>query len=131
MNSHYMTAKELFENALERAKKDPAFAQALAQSRLDYQLFCSGVSDMKLQCCEFDVIGYPNFGDSEGIYGDIFIVGQWETSKASELIPRKIRVYSLKTLYEDRDVFMAMGTLVNLICYHAQFYVLENLNRFD
>ena len=131
MSSHYMTVKELFDNALELARKDPTFAEAETKCQLDYHLICSGVTYDPLKRCEFDVIGYPNFGNSEGIYGDIFLYGQWVENQHDDPFRSRMRVYSLKTLREDKEGFMAMSTLVNLLCFYARSYVNENLNRFD
>ena len=43
----------------------------------------------------------------------------------------RARVYVLKTLKQDKESYLAVGMLVNLICYYANEFVATHLDRFD
>ena len=84
----------------------------------------------KLYRCEFDVVGEVTYGSSEGIYGDIFLYGNWSKER-DDPFKSRARVYVLKTLKQDKESYLAVGMLVNLICYYANEFVATHLDRFD
>ena len=97
---------------------------------LDYDLLCSTCKYDKLYRCEFDVVGEVTYGSSEGIYGDIFLYGNWSKER-DDPFKSRARVYVLKTLKQDKESYLAVGMLVNLICYYANEFVATHLDRFD
>lgn len=127
----YFTAREVLESAVKLARTDPRFEAAETDCPLDYDMVCSSVGDDKLQYCDFDVIGYIAYGTSEGIYGDLFLYGSWNEQTAQERSHSKLRVYVLKTLDCGKEAYLAMGTMVNLICFYANEFVRTHLDRFD
>ena len=70
------------------------------------------------------------YGSSEGIYGDIFLYGNWSKER-DDPFKSRARVYVLKTLKQDKESYLAVGMLVNLICYYANEFVATHLDRFD
>lgn len=131
MEKNYMTVSELFTQAAKLAKSDPAFVKAEENCPLDYDQICSGLQSDQLRICQFDVIGYADFGGSEGIYGDVFLYGEWMPQQLEAPKHSKMRVYVLKTLHEDKEAFLAMSVMAHLICYYARRIVNQNLERFD
>ena len=73
----YFSVKDMFEQAVTRAKTDPRYEEYSKICELDYDLLCSTCKYDKLYRCEFDVVGEVTYGSSEGIYGDIFLYGNW------------------------------------------------------
>ncbi len=127
----YFTVKDVLENAVALAKTDPRFAEYEKACKLDYQLLCSTCKYDRLYRCEFDVVGQVAYGNSEGIYGDIFLYGCWTQEQREAPFYSRIRVYVLKTLETDKESYLAVGMLVNLICYYANEFVRTHLDRFD
>lgn len=64
------------------------------------------------------------------IYGDIFLYGNWSKER-DDPFKSRARVYVLKTLKQDKESYLAVGMLVNLICYYANEFVATHLDRFD
>ena len=52
----------------------------------------------------------------------VFVIGMFKS---------RARVYVLKTLKQDKESYLAVGMLVNLICYYANEFVATHLDRFD
>lgn len=107
-----------------------AFASSVRSSNSRYDLLCSTCKYDKLYRCEFDVVGEVTYGSSEGIYGDIFLYGNWSKER-DDPFKSRARVYVLKTLKQDKESYLAVGMLVNLICYYANEFVATHLDRFD
>ena len=111
----YFSVKDMFEQAVTRAKTDPRYEEYSKICELDYDLLCSTCKYDKLYRCEFDVVGEVTYGSSEGIYGDIFLYGNWSKER-DDPFKSRARVYVLKTLKQDKESYLAVGMLVNLIC---------------
>jgi hypothetical protein len=126
----YFSVKDVFEQAVTRAKTDPRYEEYSKICELDYDLLCSTCKYDKLYRCEFDVVGEVTYGSSEGIYGDIFLYGNWSKER-DDPFKSRARVYVLKTLKQDKESYLAVGMLVNLICYYANEFVATHLDRFD
>lgn len=126
----YFTVKEILEPAVELAKTDPRYEEYSKICELDYDLLCSTCKYDKLYRCDFNVVGEVSYGGSEGIYGDIFLYGNWSKEQDNPFRSR-VRVYVLKTLKDDKESYLAIGMLVNLICYYANEFVNTHLDRFD
>lgn len=126
----YFTIKGVLEPAVELAKTDPRYEEYSKICELDYDLLCSTCKYDKLYRCDFNVVGEVSYGGSEGIYGDIFLYGNWSEDQNSPIRSR-FRVYVLKTLKDDKESYLAIGMLVNLICYYANEFVNTHLDRFD
>ena len=73
----YFSVKDMFEQAVTRAKTDPRYEEYSKICELDYDLLCSTCKYDKLYRCEFDVVGEVTYGSSEGIYVYIFLHGYW------------------------------------------------------
>lgn len=63
----YFSVKDMFEQAVTRAKTDPRYEEYSKICELDYDLLCSTCKYDKLYRCEFDVVGEVTYGSSEGI----------------------------------------------------------------
>ena len=124
------SVKDMVEQEVTRAKTDPRYEEYSKICELDYDLLCSTCKYDKLYRCEFDVVGEVTYGSSEGIYGDIFLYGNWSKER-DDPFKSRARVYVLKTLKQDKESYLAVGMLVNLICYYANEFVATHLDRFD
>ena len=60
----------------------------------------------------------------------IFLHGNWSKER-DDPFKSRARVYVLKTLKQDKESYLAVGMLVNLICYYANEFVATHLDRFD
>lgn len=130
MAKNYFTVKTLLDRAIEQAKADPRFTEAEKACPLENWGIRSLCQHDKLRSCAFDVIGCVSYGGCEGIYGDIIFQGKWDTKDMSPM-REYMRVYSMKTLRDGKKSYLAMGSMVNLICYYANEFVRNNLDRFD
>ena len=126
----YFTVKDVFEAAVKLAKDDPLFEQYSKICELDYDQICNTCKYDRLYRHEFCVLGEVTYGGSEGIYGDIFLYGNW-SEKQDDPFRSRFRVYVLKTLKQDKESYLAVGMLVNLICYYANEFIITHLDRFD
>ena len=126
----YFTVKDVFDAAVKLAKADPRFEQYSKICALDYAIICSGCEAGTLYRAEFDVVGDVSYGGSEGIYGDIYLYGNWRKDRC-ETCGNRVRVYVLKTLSTDRESYLAIGMLTNLICYYANKFISEHMDHFD
>lgn len=79
---------------------------------------------------EFGVLGDVSYGESEGIYGDIYLYGSWSKDQ-NDFRRNRARVYVLKTLNCDKESYLAIGMLVNLICYYANEFISKHMDHFD
>lgn len=104
----YFSVKDMFEQAVTRAKTDPRYEEYSKICELDYDLLCSTCKYDKLYRCEFDVVGEVTYGSSEGIYGDIFLYGNWSKER-DDPFKSRARVYVLKTLKQDKESYLAVG----------------------
>ena len=113
----YFSVKDMFEQAVTRAKTDPRYEEYSKICELDYDLLCSTCKYDKLYRCEFDVVGEVTYGN-------------WSKER-DDPFKSRARVYVLKTLKQDKESYLAVGMLVNLICYYANEFVATHLDRFD
>ena len=112
----YFTVKDVFDATVKLAKADPYFEQYNKICVLDYDLILRDCEDGTLYRAEFGVLGDVSYGESEGIYGDIYLYGSWSKDQ-NDFRRNRARVYVLKTLNCDKESYLAIGMLVNLICY--------------
>ena len=126
-SKQYFTVKELFNTVIEQAKADSYFEHYNRICELDYELLSFMHEDTVLYRPDFDVVGEVSYGGSEGIYGSVSLQGQWSETQEQP----QICVYTLKTLREDKESYLAIGMLTNLICYYANKAIAENMDRFD
>ena len=129
-DKRYFTVKDVFDAAVKLAKADSRFEQYSKICALDYAIICSGCEDGTLYRAEFDVVGDVSYGGSEGIYGDIYLYGNWRKDRC-ETCGNRVSVYVLKTLSTDRESYLAIGMLTNLICYYANKVISEHMGHFD
>lgn len=130
-DKRYFSVNDVMEAAVKLARTDPRFAEAEKDCPLDYELVCSSTRHDKLSICDFDVIGCVSYGTSEGIYGDIYLYGNWNKDRRSNPTNTRMHVYVLKTLEQTKDPYIAMGMMVTLICYYANEFIRTHLDRFD
>ena len=76
----YFTVKDVFDATVKLAKADPYFEQYNKICVLDYDLILRDCEDGTLYRAEFGVLGDVSYGESEGIYGDIYLYGSWSKS---------------------------------------------------
>lgn len=93
------TTAELFQNINERLKE-----RGLLPEILDYG--CAAEISVPVKSDAFDTIGVVNFGESEGICLDIYVVGDIGQTDGGMVL---IGVY--KTLEEDITAYKKMGDL--------------------
>ena len=105
----YFSVKDVFEQAVTLAKTDPRYEEYSKICELDYDLLCSTCKYDKLYRCEFDVVGEVTCGGSEGIYGDIFLYGNWSKER-DDPFKSRARVYVLKTLKQDAAAAIISST---------------------
>lgn len=127
----YFRVKDIMEAAVKRAQKDPLYQEAEKTCCLDYHLLCHPNRLDEVKLSSFNVIGYTDYGGSEGIYGTIQFLGEWVPQHRESPMLGRMNVYTLKTLREDKKAYLSMGVLVNLICYYANQFIAEHLYAFD
>ena len=127
----YLRVTEIMEAAAKKAQEDPLFQEAEKECVLDYHQvdFLNSLDEVRL--CSFNVIGHPEYGGSEGIYGTIQSFGEWVPQHSDNCCRSRVNVYTLKTLSESKDAFLGMGLMVNLICYYANQFINDHIERFD
>ncbi len=127
----YLRVTEIMEAAAKKAQEDPLFQEAEKECVLDYHQvdFLNSLDEVRL--CSFNVIGHPEYGGSEGIYGTIQFFGEWVPQHSDNCCRSRVNVYTLKTLSESKDAFLGMGLMVNMICYYANQFINDHIERFD
>ena len=65
----YLRVKDIMEAAVKKAQEDPLFQEAEKECVLDYHQLCFTTRFDEVKLCSFNVIGHPEYGGSEGIYG--------------------------------------------------------------
>ena len=129
---NYITVRELVDTALDEVKKENVIIEAENDCPLDYIITNSKVELDKLYRCSFDVTGQTCYGGSEGVYGEIYLIGKWKQEGKEDAEQRSYaRICTLKTLAASKKAYLAMGSIVNSLCYHANHFVAENIGRFD
>ena len=119
MRKQPYTTAELFNivnNSLEE--------KGLLPDILDYGL--PEHSEIFIKDYGWDLIGIVNFGSSEGIYLDLFCVG--ETGNPGR---NKVRVGTYKTLYETKEAFKSLGALNAEFVYEVKDFVKSHFEDFD
>ena len=61
---------------------------------------------------------------------DIYLYGSWSKDQ-NDFRRNRTRVYVLKTLNCDKESYLAIGMLVNLICYYANEFISKHMDHFD
>ena len=107
-----MNTKQLLQTALEKAKKDEAFAKIF--QKLDYANVHTDEPDpVDPNTAKWVFTASVAYGGSEGIYIDFYAV---DHSKANvEEKPTSTTIGVLKTLYEDQDTMQEMQELASFI----------------
>ena len=72
----YLRVKDIMEAAVKTAQEDPLFQEAEKECVLDYHQLCFTTRFDEVKLCSFNVIGHPEYGGSEGIYGTIQFFGE-------------------------------------------------------
>ena len=82
-------------------------------------------SRVKLTAYEFDFVPIINFGGSEGIYLDCYLMGKFDGSGRYS-----VHIGSMKTLETSQEACKIMGELGGALLYHADRYVNEQIHRY-
>ena len=128
---NYFTVREFMDRTLDLAKQDEKYPELEEACALDYQMVSHGTDDKQLKRMDFDVIGFPEYGTSEGIYSFLCVRGEWLPSEEQHIYGQTMPVYTLKTLREGKDAYIAMGAMATLLCYYANKVIADNMDRFD
>lgn len=78
--------------------------------------------------CEFNTVFEVDFGGSEGIYIDAYIIDPF--SRACDH-PKRFHLGTLKTLYRHLDGMKIMGKACGILQYFAREYVNLNWKKFE
>ena len=128
---NYFTVREFMERTLNLARQDERYPELEEACVLDYQLVSYGSEERLLKRMDFDVIGSPQYGTSEGIYGFLCARGEWLPQEEQRVYGQLLPLYTLKTLREDKEAFIAIGAMTTLLCYYANKVIADNMDRFD
>ena len=123
MKNKGITPRQLYDETYRRAATDPAWDER----DLEY-IDCaidSTHSVMPIKTHAFDVVSITQYGGSEGIRSDIYVLGDVFSDR-----PRGFHLAAIKTLNKNKDAFMDMARLGDLFCYHAMEYAEEHLDGF-
>lgn len=97
MAERFITAKEMAESIIQELKGHPLYAC------LDYAL---GEGDLEIKSDDFSVIFRTEFGGSEGIYTDLFLIDDFGVPGVESY-----HICTLKTLGDSDDYYRAMTSL--------------------
>jgi hypothetical protein len=126
---HRHTNISLMEKVFELLDEMPEYERI--SKILDYRLPAHSDA-VTLNNYEFDFIAYPNFGGSEGIYVNCFIVGQFtDGSRFDDGKTHRLSMGTFKTLETSLESMKLMGELSGLFVYVASHYVNNNLELFE
>ena len=112
------TVKDIVDQAVADAKADAEFANAGKNCPLDYDIYPCSCEVKEINTNNFSAVGYVNYGGSEGIYGEIYFMGIWNDQLSDLMRRNTMGVYTLKTLDCNKEAYLGMGMMVNLICYY-------------
>lgn len=74
---------------------------------------------------QFDVVPTISFGESEGIYVDVRLQGQFDASGKDTTY-----LATIKSLQDDLHACKLMGELCGVIIHHANAYLNKNIHRY-
>jgi len=117
MKRKTLTVKDIVDQAVRDAKADPAFAEAEKNCPLDYDIYPYNREVEEINTDEFYAVGCVTFGASEGIYGEVYFMGTLHDQLSDLKYRNTMGVYTLKTLDCNKEAYLGMGMMVNLICY--------------
>ena len=121
-NPKRMTPGQLFQTVIEQMQEDGHFDEAsyildyISPETLDRRTLCS---------YQFDVRAVVNRGGSEGVYLDIWLDGECDTSGN-----HKVAIGTLKTLKEGLGAYTILGRLAGTFVYYAERFINSNLSLF-
>ena len=113
-----LSVKDIVDQAVSDAKADAEFANAEKKCPLDYDIYPCSCEVKEINTNSFSAVGYVNYGGSEGIYGEIYFMGTWNDQLPDLMRRNTMGVYTLKTLDCNKEAYLGMGMMVNLICYY-------------
>ncbi|MDR1204511.1 MAG: hypothetical protein LBL26_03395 [Peptococcaceae bacterium] len=134
------TTKDLFLATLNLVKENGHYGRA--EAIMDYVLPDEPEdvvrNDIELTNYCFDFYASAQFGGSEGIYIDCYIVGEYSETEIKFLnystgtVEKETRrhVGTLKTLNDDLESMKIMGELCGALIYYAHQYVNKNIERY-
>ena len=118
MRRRPLTVKDIVDQAVSDAKADVEFAKAEHNCPLDYDIYPYDREVEEINTDEFHAVGCVNYGGSEGIYGEVYFMGTWHDQLSDLKYSNTMGVYTLKTLDCNKEAYLGMGMMVNLICYY-------------
>lgn len=126
----YYTIEDVMIAAVGNAQAESVFEVNSKICELENAQVNSFCKDDELYRGDFEVVGDVSYGAEETVLGSIYFHGNWT---ADEDFPLRNRLcsYHLMTRKRTKESYLAMGVLVNLICYYANEFVNTHLDRFD
>lgn len=129
-NKRFYTMEDVMKTAVEGARAESLYevnSKICDLENAQVNCFCK---DDELYRGDFEVVGDVSYGTEETILGSIYFQGNWT---ADEDFPLRNRLcsYRLMTHKLTKESYLAMGMLVNLICYYANEFVNKHPERFD
>lgn len=118
MKRRLLTVKDIVDQAVCEAKADSAFVEAEKSCPLDYDIYPYDCEVEEINSDNFHAVGCVNYGGSEGIYGEVYFMGTWHDQLSDLKYRNTMGVYTLKTLDCNKEAYLGMGMMVNLICYY-------------
>lgn len=134
------TTKDLFRETLKRVMENGQYDKAAAI--VDYFLPNEHENnvreDIELSNYMFDFKATAQFGGSEGIYIDCYLVGEYTedkrtryNSETGQIEPETRRhIGTFKTLKDDLESMKIMGELCGALTFYAHEYVNKHLDRY-
>lgn len=120
MRKKIYTHKDLFNLTVESLKR-----KNLLPDILDYYIADTGI--WNIRTCSWDCIGYLKFGGSEGIYLDMYLVGDLGLGCENE----RIKIGTFKTLVTSKEAFHTMATLMADFILELREFVNIHIDEFD
>lgn len=98
-----------------------------AEKIIDYFL-PESMTVRELTNCEFDFYADVRFGNSEGIYVDCYIKGNFDENNPGD--NKVLDCGTFKTLADNITAMKIMGELCGSLVFYGRKYVNQNLDRF-
>lgn len=118
------TIESIAMEVLSAMRKDQEYLDAQAICRPEYEVTHGRFETVN--AVSFDALGTVTFGGNEGIYGIVMFDGIMDTHTNKR---RRIAAVTIKTLSQTKEAYMAMGQMVNLICYNIMQYLEQNIDQ--
>lgn len=126
----FYTIADVMKRAVEGAQAESLYEEACKICEPEIAEVNRCCKDDKLYRGDFEVVGDVSYSPGRNVHGRIFFYGNW-TADEDYPLRNRLCAYQLVTRKSDKESYLAMGMLVNLICFYANEFVKTHLNRFD